>query len=186
MNANLQEGLSGVRVSQAFVREDRNQEVFTDIASGYRDARVHAQRLVAVYFPFVDFLADIATCIVLGAGSVLVAHGELQVGSLIAFLLYLNLFFAPIQQLSQVFDSYQQARVAIDRITELLDDTDDRAAAGRAGVPEAATAARSSSKTCTSSTRPRSTRRCAASTCASRRARPSRWSARPAPARARS
>jgi ATP-binding cassette subfamily B protein len=121
VNANLQEGLSGVRVSQAFVREDRNQEVFTDIASGYRDARVHAQRLVAVYFPFVDFLADIATCIVLGAGSVLVAHGELQVGSLIAFLLYLNLFFAPIQQLSQVFDSYQQARVAIDRITELLE-----------------------------------------------------------------
>ena len=120
VNANLQEGLSGVRVSQAFVREDRNQEVFTEIAAGYRDARVHAQRLVAVYFPFVDFLSDIATCVVLGAGSVLVAHHSLSVGELIAFLLYLNLFFAPIQQLSQVFDSYQQARVAIERITELL------------------------------------------------------------------
>ncbi len=120
VNANLQEGLSGVRVSQAFVREDRNQEVFTEIASGYRDARVHAQRLVAIYFPFVDFLSDIATCVVLGAGSVLVAHGSLTVGELIAFLLFLNLFFAPIQQLSQVFDSYQQARVAISRITELL------------------------------------------------------------------
>jgi ATP-binding cassette subfamily B protein len=120
VNANLQEGLSGVRVSQAFVREDRNQEVFTEIASGYRDARVHAQRLVAVYFPLVDFLSDIATCVVLGAGSVLVAHQSLSVGELIAFLLYLNLFFAPIQQLSQVFDSYQQARVAIERITELL------------------------------------------------------------------
>src|SRR4029079_11682686 len=55
VNANLQEGLSGVPVSQAFVREDRNQEVFTEIASGYRDARVHAQRLVAIYFPLVDF-----------------------------------------------------------------------------------------------------------------------------------
>ncbi len=120
VNANLQEGLSGVRVSQAFVREDRNQEVFTEIASGYRDARVHAQRLVAVYFPFVDFLSDIATCLVLGAGSVLVAHGSLTVGELIAFLLYLSLFFAPIQQLSQVFDSYQQARIAIERIGELL------------------------------------------------------------------
>ncbi|HTK15423.1 MAG TPA: ABC transporter ATP-binding protein [Acidimicrobiia bacterium] len=120
VNANLQEGLSGVRVSQAFVREDRNQEVFTEIASGYRDARVHAQRLVAIYFPLVDFLSDIATCVVLGAGSVLVAHQSLSVGELIAFLLYLNLFFAPIQQLSQVFDSYQQARVAIERITELL------------------------------------------------------------------
>jgi ATP-binding cassette subfamily B protein len=120
VNANLQEGLSGVRVSQAFVREERNQEVFTEIASDYRDARVRAQRLVAVYFPFVDFLSDIATCVVLGAGSVLVAHGSLTVPDLIAFLLFLNLFFAPIQQLSQVFDSYQQARVAIRRISELL------------------------------------------------------------------
>jgi ATP-binding cassette subfamily B protein len=120
VNANLQEGLSGVRVSQAFVREERNQEVFTEVASDYRDARVRAQRLVAIYFPFVDFLSDIATCIVLGAGSVLVAHGSLSVADLIAFLLYLNLFFAPIQQLSQVFDSYQQARVAVSRITELL------------------------------------------------------------------
>jgi ATP-binding cassette, subfamily B, bacterial len=120
VNANLQEGLSGVRVSQAFVREEKNQEVFTEIASDYRDARVHAQQLVAIYFPFVDFLSDIATCVVLGAGSVLVAHGSLSVPDLIAFLLFLNLFFAPIQQLSQVFDSYQQARVAISRIGELL------------------------------------------------------------------
>ena len=121
VNANLQEGLSGVRVSQAFVREERNQDNFEEIAGGYRDARVRAQRLVAIYFPFVDFLSDIAVCLVLGAGSVLVAHGSLSTGALIAFLLYLNLFFAPIQQLSQVFDSYQQARVAIARITELLE-----------------------------------------------------------------
>src|SRR5262249_17965213 len=86
----------------------------------YRDARVHAQRLVAIYFPVVDFMSDIATWVVLGAGSVLVANGSLSVGSLVAFLLYLNLFFAPIQQLSQVFGSYQQARIATGRITELL------------------------------------------------------------------
>ena len=60
VNANLQEGLSGVRVSQAFVREERNEEVFSEVAAGYRDARVRAQRLVAIYFPFVDFLSDIA------------------------------------------------------------------------------------------------------------------------------
>jgi ATP-binding cassette subfamily B protein len=121
VNANLQEGLSGVRVSQAFVREERNQEQFEEVAGGYRDARVRAQRLVATYFPFVDFLSDIAVCVVLGAASVFVANGSLTVGELIAFLLYLNLFFAPIQQLSQVFDSYQQARVAVSRITELLE-----------------------------------------------------------------
>ena len=120
VNANLQEGLSGVRVSQAFVREERNEEQFEQVARGYRDARLGAQRLVAVYFPFVDFLSTIAAAIVLGVGSVLVGDGTLQVASLIAFLLYLNLFFAPIQQLSQVFDSYQQARVGIQRIGDLL------------------------------------------------------------------
>ncbi len=120
VNANLQEGLSGVRVSQAFVREKRNQEQFEEIASGYRDARVRAQRYVAIYFPGVDFLSDIAACVVLAAGSAFVVHGSMTVPDVIAFLLYLNLFFAPIQQLSQVFDSYQQARVAISRITELL------------------------------------------------------------------
>jgi ATP-binding cassette subfamily B protein len=121
VNANLQEGLSGVRVSQAFVREDRNEQDFGEVSAGYRDARIRAQRLVAVYFPFVDFLSDVATVVVLGVGSVMVANGSLSAGALIAFLLYLSLFFAPIQQLSQVFDSYQQAQVAIGRITELLD-----------------------------------------------------------------
>jgi ATP-binding cassette subfamily B protein len=121
VNANLQEGLSGVRVSQAFVREDQNQSNFEEVAAGYRDARVRAQRLVAIYFPFVDFLSDIAAVVVLGAGSVFVANGTMNVQDLIGFLLYLSLFFAPIQQLSQVFDSYQQARVAITRITELID-----------------------------------------------------------------
>src|SRR5256714_14094855 len=79
VNANLQEGLSGVRVSQAFVREERNQEQFEEGAAGYRDARVRAQRLVATYFPFVDFLSDIAGCLVFSAGSVLVAHPSLSV-----------------------------------------------------------------------------------------------------------
>ncbi len=179
VNANLQEGLSGVRVSQAFVREDRNQEQFEEVAAGYRDAHVHAQRLVAVYFPFVDFLSDIAVCVVLGAASVLVANGSLTVGDLIAFLLYLNLFFAPIQQLSQVFDSYQQARVAVSRITELLETpTTVPPPASPVEVPRLAV--RSCSTMCASAMRTRSTTRYAVSTCRSRRARRSRWSARPA------
>jgi ATP-binding cassette subfamily B protein len=136
VNANLQEGLSGVRVSQAFVREERNEEDFAGVAAGYRDARMHAQRLVAVYFPFVDFLSDVATALVLGAGSVLVADGSLTAGALIAFSLYLSLFFAPIQQLSQVFDSYQQARVAVQRITELLETPTTVPAPARPVVPE--------------------------------------------------
>ncbi|MFM7225867.1 MAG: ATP-binding cassette domain-containing protein, partial [Actinomycetota bacterium] len=120
VNADLQEGLSGVRVSQAFVREERNQARFEDVAAGYRDARVRAQRLVAIYFPFVDFLSGVASVIALGAGSALVASGALAPVDLVPFLLFLGLFFAPIQQLSQVFDAYQQAKVAVGRITELL------------------------------------------------------------------
>lgn len=120
VNANLQEGLSGVRVSQAFARERRNEQQFEEVARGYLEARLGAQRLVAMYFPFVELLAELAAVLVLGAGSVLVDGGSLSAGELIAFLLYLDLFFAPIQQLSQVFDAYQQARVSLDRIGDLL------------------------------------------------------------------
>jgi len=120
VNANLQEGLSGVRVSQAFVRERRNEEQFEEVARGYLDARLGAQKLVAMYFPFVEMLSELTAALVLGAGSVFIANGSLSPGELIAFLLYLDLFFAPIQQLSQVFDAYQQARVSLGRIGELL------------------------------------------------------------------
>ena len=120
MNANLQEGLSGVRVSQAYVREGTNQEEFETVARGYLNARLGAQKLVAMYFPFVEMLSELAAALVLGVGSVMLTDHTLQTGTLIAFLLYLDLFFSPIQQLSQTFDSYQQARVSLDRIDELL------------------------------------------------------------------
>ena len=120
VNANLQEGLSGVRVSQAYGQERRNVAEFEGVARGYLEARLGAQRLVAMYFPFVEMLAELATALVLGAGSVYVADGSLSAGALLAFVLYLDLFFAPIQQLSQVFDSYQQARVSLGRIGDLL------------------------------------------------------------------
>jgi ATP-binding cassette subfamily B protein len=120
VNANLQEGLSGVRVSQAYVREGTNQAEFENVARGYLNARLGAQKLVAMYFPFVEMLSELAAALVLGVGSVLITDNTLQAGTLIAFLLYLDLFFSPIQQLSQTFDGYQQARVSLDRIHELL------------------------------------------------------------------
>jgi ATP-binding cassette subfamily B protein len=120
VNANLQESLSGVRVSQAFVREERNQEGFRQVASEYLDARMDAQRLVATYFPFVEFLSEVAAAAVLGLGAYLVANHGVTPGSVIAFLLYLDLFFSPIQQLSQVFDTYQQARASMQKLDELM------------------------------------------------------------------
>jgi ATP-binding cassette subfamily B protein len=112
--------VAGVRVAQAFVREGRNDDRFARLSRGYLRARLRAQTALATYFPFVAFLSDLGTAIVLSVGAVLVFDGSLSEGVLIAFLLYLGLFFSPIQQLSQVLDSYQQAAVALSRIRELL------------------------------------------------------------------
>ncbi len=120
VNANFQENLSGVRVAQAYVREDRNVSSFRAVAGRYLGDRLDAQRLVALYFPFVLFLATIGDAIVLGIGAPLVRNGTLAAGTVIAFLLYLNQFFSPIQQLSQVFDQWQQARVSMKKIDELM------------------------------------------------------------------
>ena len=120
VNANMQESLSGVRESQAFRREDRHSRDFRRLAGGYLDARLAAQRLVATYFPFVEFLADIAAVLVLGVASVLIVEHTLTAGELIGFLLYLDLFFSPIQQLSQTFDAYQQAGASMAQINSLM------------------------------------------------------------------
>jgi ATP-binding cassette subfamily B protein len=120
VNANMAESLSGVRESQAFVRQDRNEANFRTLATRYLDARLSAQRLVALYFPFVQMLSDAASAMVLGFGSVFVAHHSLTSGELVGFLLYVDLFFSPIQQLSQTFDYYQQAGASMRQINELM------------------------------------------------------------------
>jgi ATP-binding cassette subfamily B protein len=120
VNADMQESLSGVREVQAYNRQDRNKVEFHRMAAGYLAARIRAQRLISLYFPFVQFLSDGAAAIVLGVGSVLVGHGSFSAGELIGFLLYLDLFFSPIQQLSQTFDSYQQAGASRVQINDLM------------------------------------------------------------------
>ena len=119
-NADFQESLSGVREAQAFVQEATSTSRFRRLGGDYLSSRVAAQRLVATYFPFVQFLSAGADAIVLGVGAVLIDHGHLTSGALIAFILYVDLFFSPIQQLSQVFDSWQQTRVSVGRISELM------------------------------------------------------------------
>ena len=116
VNSNLQESLSGVRVAQAMRREQGNIERFRDVASDYLDARVTSVRLQALYFPFVQFIQLTAKAIVLGFAY----YNPVNTAVLIAFLLQLDMFFSPIQQLSQVFDQWQQAQVALQRIDELL------------------------------------------------------------------
>ncbi|MDQ2883492.1 MAG: ABC transporter ATP-binding protein/permease, partial [Actinomycetota bacterium] len=120
VNADFQESLSGVRESQAFTHENETSERFHRLGYDYLAVRVAAQRLVATYFPFVQFLSAGADAIVLGVGAGLIASGQLTTGALIAFLLYIDMFFSPIQQLSQVFDSWQQTRVSVGRIAQLM------------------------------------------------------------------
>ncbi len=120
VNADLQENVSGLRVAQAFTREEHSAREFARRSDTYRRTRLRAQRYVATYFPFVALLAGVAQASVLAVGAGRVASGELTPGVLLAFMLYLGLFFAPIQQLSGVFDGYQQARVGLRRIADLL------------------------------------------------------------------
>jgi ATP-binding cassette subfamily B protein len=120
VNADMQENVSGLRIAQAFTREEHSAREFAARSDTYRRTRLRAQRYVATYFPFVSLLAGVAQAAVLGVGATRVANGSLTPGVLLAFMLYLTLFFAPVQQLSGVFDGYQQARVGLRRISELL------------------------------------------------------------------
>ena len=121
VNADLQENVTGVRVAQAFSRERRSAQNFAARSDAYRRSRLRAQRYIATYFPFVIMLSELTHAAVLGVGAVRVAAGSVTPAVLTAFLLYLGLFFAPVQQLSQVFDGYQQAAVGLRRIRDLLD-----------------------------------------------------------------
>ncbi|MFC8235165.1 ABC transporter ATP-binding protein [Streptomyces sp. NPDC057284] len=120
VNADLQESVSGLRIVQAFRRERDGAERFADRSDHYREARVRGQWLISVYFPFVQLLSSMAAAAVLIVGAGRVDNGTLTTGALVAYLLYIDLFFAPVQQLSQVFDGYQQATVSLGRIQELL------------------------------------------------------------------
>ncbi|WP_405406095.1 ABC transporter ATP-binding protein [Streptomyces sp. NBC_01104] len=120
VNACLQENVTAIRVTQAFRRESRNAADFAELAWSFRDSRLRAQRYMGTFFPLVEFLGTLSSAAVLTVGAGQVRSGELSAGTLIAFLLYVELFFSPIQQLSQVFDGYQQAVVGLGRLRGLM------------------------------------------------------------------
>jgi ATP-binding cassette subfamily B protein len=120
VNAQLQENVAGLRVTQAYRREQRNLTTFLAASGEYLASRLRAQRYISIYFPFVQLLSDLAAAAVLGFGAVRLRDGTLTAGVLIAFFLYLDAFFGPVQQLSLVFDGYQQASVGLARLRDLL------------------------------------------------------------------
>jgi ABC-type multidrug transport system fused ATPase/permease subunit len=122
VTATLAEDISGMRVVQAFRRERTNERNFHKVNAHYREANQQTVVLNGLYFPFVDFLSALATAIVLGYGGHLVFHGDLTVGTLFAFVLYLSNFFDPVQQLSQLYNTFLSAVAALDNIMNVMDE----------------------------------------------------------------
>ncbi|NKR70690.1 ATP-binding cassette domain-containing protein [Rhodococcus hoagii] len=120
VNAEFQENVAGLRAAQAYRREEFTAQRFAERADSYRRSRMRSQRAISVYFPFITLLSDLALAAVVFVGAQRVADGSATAGTLVAFVLYLGLLFGPIQQLSQVFDGYQQADVGLRRIGDLL------------------------------------------------------------------
>nr|WP_311315022.1 ABC transporter ATP-binding protein [Streptomyces sp. TML10] len=120
VNAYLEENAAGAEAVLLARREEANTRRFTELSAVFRDGRARAQRLVALYFPLVQLVTDLAAVVILVTGLHRVAEGTLSTGVLVAFLLFLNLLFSPVQQLSQLFDGYQQAAVGMQRIRDFL------------------------------------------------------------------
>jgi ABC-type multidrug transport system fused ATPase/permease subunit len=123
VTATLAEDIAGMRVVQAFTREDANRKHFREVSEAYRDSNQQTVVLNGLYFPFVDFLSAVATAIVLGYGGYLVFGGSITIGTLVAFLGYLTNFFDPVQQLSQLYNTFLSAVAALDKIQDVLDET---------------------------------------------------------------
>ena len=122
VTATLAEDISGMRVVQAFRRERANEKNFHAVNAHYREANQQTVLLNGLYFPAVDFLSAAATAIVLGYGGYLVFNGDLTVGTLFAFVLYLSNFFDPVQQLSQLYNTFLSAVAALDNIMNVMDE----------------------------------------------------------------
>ena len=119
--ATLQETLSGIRVVQGFGRQKPSQEVFRRVNEEYREANMSTIRLSGAYFPGVELLSGIGTAIILYFGSTRVLDQEISIGVMVAFVGYLSSFFDPIQQLSQLYSTFQSAMAALEKIFGVLD-----------------------------------------------------------------
>jgi len=136
VTATLAEDIAGMRVVQSFTREPARRRHFEEVNAHYRAANQQTVVNSGVYFPFVDFLSSAATAVVLGYGGYLLSQGEVSVGTLFAFILYVSNFFDPVQQLSQLYNTFLAAVAALDKIMDVLDEVaevEDRPGAAELG-----------------------------------------------------
>ena len=121
ITAHLQETLSGVRVVRSFAQEERHVERMEALNEENRAANMRTVYLNAAYFPAVELLSAIGTAVILLYGGYRALEGDVTIGVLVAFVGYLQTFFDPIQQISQLYTTYQQGMAALDKIFDLLD-----------------------------------------------------------------
>ncbi len=121
VTAYLQETLSGVRVVRSFGQEARHATAMDELNEANREANMKTVYLNATYFPGVELLSAVGTAAIILYGGTQAIDDAIQVGVIVAFIGYLQLFFDPIQQLSQLYTTYQQGMAALDKIFELLD-----------------------------------------------------------------
>ena len=122
VTATLAEDIAGMRVLQSFTREDAAKRNFREVAERYRESNMQTVVLNGIYFPFVDLLSTVALAVVLGYGGHLYFAGSISLGTLFAFMLYVQNFFDPVQQLSQLYNSFLSAAAALDKILGVLDE----------------------------------------------------------------
>ena len=114
------ETMTGIKAVQAYRREPRNQEIFEEVADGYRVVNERTFRLLAIFMPAVKLVGNLATGAVLLYGGYRVLHGQMTIGTLAAFLLYLRMFFEPMQEISQFFNTFQSASSALEKMAGVL------------------------------------------------------------------
>jgi ATP-binding cassette, subfamily B, bacterial len=115
------ESMGGIRAVQAFRREPRNQEIFDDVNDQYRRANLVAFRLVAWFMPGIRLIGNVTIAVVLVYGAYRAYHGEVTVGVLAAFLLYLRQFFEPMMEISQFYNTFQSASAALEKLAGVLE-----------------------------------------------------------------
>ena len=114
------ETMTGIKAVQAYRREPRNQEIFDDVADQYRDVNERTFQLLAIFMPAVKLVGNLTTGVVLLYGGYRVLHGQMTIGTLAAFLLYLRMFFEPMQEISQFFNTFQSASSALEKLAGVL------------------------------------------------------------------
>jgi ABC-type multidrug transport system fused ATPase/permease subunit len=121
VSAHLQESISGIRTVEAFRREDADRALLDELNAEYRNVNMETVVQSGLYFPFVEFLSAAALVIVLWFGGWLATGESLGIGVLVAFIGYLSMFFDPVQQLSQLYNTFQASMAAVKKIFTVLD-----------------------------------------------------------------